>query len=63
MKQKTYQINTRVTEVEADIVRQLAEREFEGNTSQAVRKIIRDWPELEELKQKSGRTHNGHEGN
>ena len=40
---KNYYLNTRLTEQEDQIIRELAEREFEGNTSQAVRKIIREY--------------------
>jgi len=45
-KPKTHLTNIRLTEVEIKILREFAEREYEGNVSAANRKIIRDWDEM-----------------
>jgi len=54
-KPKTFFVNTRLSADEARVIRELAIKEYEGNESAALRKIVREWDELKKQDCKDSR--------
>ena len=54
-KLKTYFVNTRLSADEEKVIRELAIKEYEGNESAALRKIVREWDEMKKQACKDSR--------